>query len=272
MKLIVLVENNTLIDQYYGAEPALSFYIETENNKILFDTGYSGLFIKNAQDMGINLANIDNLILSHGHNDHTGGLKFLLKEKVINPKRKVKLITHPNSLIKKNENGLEIGIDFPKEELENIFKINLSKKPVWITDELVYLGEIPRTIVTNRPTIGYTYNKNNKPIEDRLIDDSALVYKSNQGLVIITGCSHSGIANIVDYATKICNSKNILDIVGGFHILNENSESMIKEINHLMNYKIRNMHPCHCTDLNAKIFLSKYFKVEEVGVGLELEW
>lgn len=79
MKLKVLLDNNTYIDEYYLAEPAVSYYIEDEENKILFDTGYSDIFIKNAKKMNINLENLNKLVISHGHNDHTGGLEHFIK-------------------------------------------------------------------------------------------------------------------------------------------------------------------------------------------------
>ena len=76
MKITILVENNTRIDKYLLSEPALSLFIETENKKILFDTGYSDVFIKNAKTLDIDLNQITDIVLSHGHDDHTGGLRF----------------------------------------------------------------------------------------------------------------------------------------------------------------------------------------------------
>ena len=76
MRLKVLEDDNTFIDNYYLGEPAVSYYIEDGNNKILFDTGYSDAFIKNANKMDINLNKLNKLVISHGHNDHTGGLKY----------------------------------------------------------------------------------------------------------------------------------------------------------------------------------------------------
>lgn len=77
MKLTVLVDNNTLIDQYLLGEPAVNYYIEDEDEKILFDTGYSDVFIRNAEKLHINLADITKIVFSYGHNDHTGGFHFL---------------------------------------------------------------------------------------------------------------------------------------------------------------------------------------------------
>ena len=82
MKLVVLVDNNTFIDQYYLGEPALSIYLENAGQKYLFDTGYSDVYLKNAAAMQLKLDNLDAVIISHGHNDHTGGLAFFSKNKV----------------------------------------------------------------------------------------------------------------------------------------------------------------------------------------------
>ena len=79
MKLTVLVDNNTYIDQYYLGEPAVSYYIEDEGARVLLDTGYSDIFLSNAEKMGIDLSRLTHIALSHGHNDHTGGLRFLLE-------------------------------------------------------------------------------------------------------------------------------------------------------------------------------------------------
>ena len=106
MKLKVLVDNNTIIDEYYLGEPAVSYYIEDGNDKILFDTGYSDIFIKNAYQMSIDLNKINKIIISHGHNDHTGGLKYYFN---IIKNNNIELVAHPECFEEKYYDDEYIG-------------------------------------------------------------------------------------------------------------------------------------------------------------------
>ena len=123
MEITFLVENNSRIDRYLLAEPALSIFIETEGKKILFDCGYSDVFIKNALKLSVNLENITDIVISHGHDDHTGGLKFLnLKNK------NIKLTAHPNIFDSKTDsNNISYGCPVTKTTLEQQFILNLTK-------------------------------------------------------------------------------------------------------------------------------------------------
>lgn len=262
MKIKILVDNNTQIDQYLLAEPALSFYIEIEDKKILFDCGYSDVFIQNANKLKIDLRGITEIVFSHGHNDHTGGLFYLKKlyqdsielsiERLIPT-----IIAHPDIFSPKEDKIVgDIGCPVPQTQLKNLFKINLTKTPNWITPKLVFLGEIPQKNGEN----------NSCP------DDSALVYKSDNGIVIMVGCSHSGIDNIIEYAKKITGETKILNIIGGFHLLNKSNEKLKKLTDYLKTQDIKMLSPCHCCDLNAKIFLSKEFSISDVGAGVDFEY
>jgi 7,8-dihydropterin-6-yl-methyl-4-(beta-D-ribofuranosyl)aminobenzene 5'-phosphate synthase len=277
MKLTVLVDNNTLIDRYFYGEPAVSYFIEDGDKKILFDVGYSDAFIKNAQKMKIDLLDIDFIVLSHGHLDHTWGLVPLVQlyteaeiEKINH--RKPILVAHPLIFSTRTINGLkEIGSIISKEKLANHFKLELTKDPVWLTERLVFLGQIERTNEFEaKSPIGKIVGSNLD--DDYLMDDSALAYKSKSGLVIITGCSHAGICNIVEYAKKICEENRVIDIIGGFHLLNPSKEQLQGTLHYMKELKPEKVHACHCTDLNSKIALSRTVDLKEVGVGLVLQY
>ena len=121
-----------------------------------------------------------------------------------------------------------------------------------------------------RYAIGKSIIDGNK-IDDKVEDDSALVYKGNDGLFIITGCSHSGICNIIEYAKKVCNDDRILGVIGGFHLFKVD-DRLNKTIKYLKNNNIKYLYPCHCVSLKAKIEMGKELDIQEVGVGLEIEF
>ena len=138
LTLTVLVDNNTLTDRYFTGEPGLSFLLETGEKKILFDTGYSGLFLANADRMGRDLRDLDFVVLSHGHLDHTWGLarlvRLLTEAKIENKFRNVpELVARPFCFYPKEKPPLQnIGSILGEAELRHHFAVNLSARPVWI--------------------------------------------------------------------------------------------------------------------------------------------
>ena len=278
MELTVLVDNNTLVDRYFYGEPGVSYFIKDEGKRILFDVGYSDLFIENGRKMNINLLNIDFLILSHGHLDHTWGLGPLIKfytEAIIEKinYKKPLLVAHPLTFLTKKINALdEIGSMISEEKASKHFNMELSKDPVWLTEKIVFLGEVERKndFEAKKP-IGKVI-KDDFENDDYLMDDSALVYNSSMGLIIITGCSHAGICNIIEYAKKICKKDRIIDIIGGFHLINPSKEQLQGTLEYMKKLELDEVHACHCTDLNSKIALSKIINLKEVGVGLKLKY
>lgn len=272
MRLTVLVDNQA--DRNLRAEWGLSIFIKADNQKILFDVGASDLFLTNAAKLDINLSELDCLVLSHGHWDHTWGLEGLLKLYLtvgLPPAKQPILVAHPLALQPKfRDNGTEYGSLVHESSLRRHFKNGLSNEPVWLTDNLVYLGEIERKIEREQ-VMGKTVISG-VLTGDYLWDDTALVYKHRQGLVIITGCSHSGICNIVSQAQKICREERVLDIVGGFHLLNPDPDRLQETVAFFKNLNAGQLHPCHCTDLNSKIALKQVSNIKEVSSGLQLEY
>lgn len=278
MKLTVLIDNNTLIDRYFLGEPGVSYLIEDDGTKILFDVGYSDAFIINARKLSIDLLDVDFVVLSHGHLDHTWGLVPLIRlytEAMIEGQcnKKPALVTHPATLSSRTLGDLaEIGSLLSEDKLSGHFDLKLSREPVYLTERLVFLGEIERANAFEaRHPIGKIL-ESGVAKDDYLIDDSALAFKSSEGLVIITGCSHAGICNIVEYARKVCGEDRVVDIIGGFHLLNPSAEQLQGTLAYMESLRPGSVHACHCTDLNSKIALSNVVDLKEVGVGLTLEY
>ena len=279
LSLTVLVDNTTFLDHDYCGEAGLSLLLETEGKKILFDTGLSGLFLSNAEKMGIGLSDLDVLVLSHGHIDHTGGLAALARHLAhAAPEGKQphmpELIAHPRCFWQKEKEGRENGSVVSEEEARRQFALTLSDTMVWITDNLVFLGEIPRQFSFERTDPGkrMIHRPDGKNEPDEMLDDSALAYRSDEGLVIITGCSHAGICNITEYAREVCGEQKVRDIIGGFHLISPGPERMHKTVAYLGGLSLKALHACHCTSLPAKIALAARCPVQEVGVGMKLTW
>jgi len=276
MRLTVLVDNNP--GHNLAGEWGLSFFIEADGQKILFDTGSSNLFMKNAAHLKINLQDLNYLIFSHGHYDHTWGLDFLLQNYLadrIPLESRPALIAHPGSLIPKFRNdGNEFGVLLSEPALQRNFKTNLTREPFQLTENLFFLGEIPRKFdFEGKTSLGQTLISGALK-DDYLLDDTAMAYKTSKGLIVITGCSHSGICNIVERARKICREERVRDIIGGFHLLELKSDDpkLSGTSRYLKELNPARLYPGHCTDLYCKMALGKVVPLNEVSCGLVLEY
>lgn len=276
IKITVLVDNNTLIDSYFCGEPGVCYYIEADNRKILFDTGYSDIFINNAQILNIDLADITDLILSHGHNDHTWGLGHLIQHfdrRNVETKHLKQLVYHPDALKPKKFQSKVIGTNTSKNILEAYFTCIESIKPYYLSENVIFLGQIPRNNhFEGKEPIGSTIDEDLQSIDDYVLDDTAIAMTTSEGLIVITGCSHSGICNIVEYAKYITGIDKIVTVIGGFHLQQASNEVLEHTASYFNQQDLLQLHPCHCTDLAAKIHLSKYVPVKEVGTGLQLTY
>lgn len=268
MRLKVLVDNNTTIDEYYWGEPGVCYYIEDGEEAFLFDVGYSDLLIKNAAAMNIDLSRLKTIVLSHGHDDHTRGLKSLL---VLKNTEAIQIIAHPHALNYKECDGLKISAPFTRAEMAEKCQLKLTRNPVKVTKNITFLGEIPRVMAFEKPEPIGKQQLGDDLTDDYLLDDSALVYQGEAGIFIITGCSHSGICNIIEYAKAVTGDHRICGVIGGFHLF-EVTDRVAQTIDYLANNQIAQIYPCHCTAFTVKAAIHSRIPVIEVGVGLELNW
>ncbi|WP_372745789.1 MBL fold metallo-hydrolase [Lutibacter sp.] len=260
MNIIVLTEN--CAGSGFLAEHGLSYLIESEGEKILFDTGSTNVFKKNASTLGIDIQKeVNTVVLSHGHWDHGDGLQY------INDKT---LITHPNVFIKRyrKKNNSFIGLKLSKSEIEQKFNLVLTKEPYYISENIIFLSQIPLLNNFEAKTTNFI-DENNQP--DFVIDDSAMVVIENNQLVIITACSHSGICNIIDYAIKVTGISTINAVIGGFH-LKENNLQTKYTIDFIKEKNIHKVYPSHCTEFPALVAFYKQFNIEQLKTGMVLNF
>ncbi|MBN1820457.1 MAG: MBL fold metallo-hydrolase, partial [Prolixibacteraceae bacterium] len=178
MKITIL--NDNCPGSGFAAEHGLSYLIESEIT-YLFDTGPSDIIVENAQKANIDLGSVNTIVLSHRHYDHSNGLQYLNGQK---------LICHP-AVFKKNFRKKEnsyIGMPFTKEVVKERFELVESTEPVQLSENVYFLGEIPRLNDFEAKTTSFINERGN---DDFMLDDSGVAIKSDKGLIIVSGCAHS---------------------------------------------------------------------------------
>lgn len=211
---ITVLSDNKVIKNKYKAEHGLCLYVETENYKILLDTGASDAFIKNAKKLAVDLKQIDYVFISHGHNDHIGGLESFLQ---INQRAKVVLSRHVTDLklfsLRNGYRTLSGDIDFSK----------YAHQIVYVDDRLMFENEIQvfsvstfRYPLPSANSSLYKDNGNGAQLDN--FEHELVVCLGHQNLVVYTGCAHNGLLNILN-SIDLYPSLKIDYVIGGFHLL-----------------------------------------------------
>jgi len=249
------------LNRKFLAQHGFSIFIEGEIN-VLFDAGPTDSFIKNAPLLGIDLQKTDCVALSHGHWDHTDGLASLELDGL-----KRQLVAHPDLFTDRHKSTGEYnGTALNRERLTDRFDLTLTREPLFLSEKVVFLGEIPRQNDFEAQTTTFFKMLRGKQSEDFVMDDTALAVKTRHGLVIITGCSHAGICNIVEHARTICQEKKVHMVLGGFHLLG-NENQLSATIDYFKTTPVDHLYPMHCTDLLSLCAFRLHFGIRKLCAG-----
>ncbi len=269
MKITIVVDNY-VSKRGFIAEHGFSLLLETESEKILFDTGQGYALKHNLDLLGIKLSDIDKIILSHGHDDHTGGLHFFIDESIF-----PMIIAHPDVVYEKFKiskgKKSSIGLKFDLSRFKNVMYenglMNLSKN-------IIFSGEVPEENQWELEETVYFRLKNDFLEKDPFTDDISLYIRTSKGLLVITGCAHSGIINIINYGMKVSGEKKLYGILGGMHLKNASQKRIKQTISKLSEFNPSFISVSHCTGFDAGVMLKEAFsnKVVFTSAGDEFEF
>lgn len=248
IKIVTLVEN-TSVSSLYNCTHGLSLYIETENHKILFDVGPNELFYKNAQRQNINIGEVDIVVISHGHKDHGGALKYFMEHN-----KKAKIYIRESALnshfIKVLGVPFNVSIDCTENE-----QIVLTNETMIIDDELSLFSNVESKLFFAKSNNVLYEKRQGKLVKDDFSHEQNLLIKTADNALLISGCSHAGIVNIINRAEELTTTP-IRNVIGGFHLYNPptrkyESDELIIGIAEVLKEKTANYYTCHCTGEKA---------------------
>lgn len=246
MKIITLAEN-TSVSEEFKIEHGLSLYIETETHKLLFDVGASSLFAENAEKMGVDLSEVDTLIISHGHYDHGGGLKAFLE---INEKAAIYINgkAFENHYSKRTTGEAYVGLD---QELFSSKRFIFLDQDFVIDDELCIFANVQGKRCRSTANDDLMMEKDGQLIADDFCHEQNLIIREKNQVVLVAGCAHNGIINILDHMALNYDLQPTV-VIGGFHLYNRSrkkseSQELIEEIGGELKKTAASYYTCHCT-------------------------
>ena len=257
MKIVSLVENTTS-NKNLDCEHGLSLYIESNGHKILFDMGQSSLFAENANILGIDLSQVDMAILSHGHYDHGGGLKTFLE---INEKAAVYMSKYAFG---QHYNGTEkyIGLD---TSLKDSARIIFTEGKIELAEGLTLYHCNDRGKKYDLGSFGLNKKVEDAFIPDDFLHEQYLCIEEDNKKILISGCSHKGILNIVEWFQP-----DIL--VGGFHFSKLPLDEILEGYAKVLDEYATEYYTCHCTGMEQYQFMKKYMKhLNYLATGNQIE-
>ena len=249
-KIVVLLEN-TLQSSKLKCKHGLSLYSETQKHKILFDMGPNALFVKNAEKLGVDISEIDIAVISHGHVDHCGGLKYFLEKN-----QKAKIYIRPQAIEKHYVKVLGIpfyaGID---DRLNFTDRFIFTADEYVIDDEITLFSDVSGQFPLPESDGNLFVKREGKMIADDFCHEQNMIISSGGSRILFCGCAHAGIVNIVNRAKTLVDSAPTA-VIGGMHLYEPTkkryeSDEYIADVAAALAKNESSYYACHCTGKKA---------------------
>jgi len=274
-----VIPQNTLLAEH-GLSLLVKVHVNGDSHSVLLDTGYSDVAAPhNLKFLGLNASRVEAIVLSHGHMDHSGALKEMVRDIGAG----ARVILHPDVFLSRFlnlPNGIEVSFPPfpPKEEMQSWgAEVVENKEPLLLCNNTILVtGQIPRKTDFEKGFPGACVRLDGKAAPDSFQDDQSLVISlGDRGLVVISGCAHAGIINSVLYAQELTSREKICAVVGGFHLTGPAMEPSINPtVTEMKRLKPEVIVPMHCTGLNAIWKFSQEmpesFQLNSVGSKIHL--
>ncbi|WP_337986463.1 MBL fold metallo-hydrolase [Dehalobacter sp. DCM] len=273
MIIKALVENTSVSEEYKN-EHGLCLYIETLNHKLLFDLGASSLFAENAKKLGVDISEVDLVVISHGHYDHGGGLKTFLN---VNAKAKIYVNRQAFAKHYASRQGGEkvyIGLD---EALMQSERLIFAGEHFIIDQELELFSNIKGRKLISSGNQDLLMESGGMLVQDDFSHEQNLIISEGGKTLLVAGCAHNGIVNIIDHMIEIKHSPPHY-VIGGFHLYSRSADkhedpALINLIGLYLKDTGSFCYTCHCTGIEPYQSLKEIMreKIKYLSTGSQLK-
>jgi 7,8-dihydropterin-6-yl-methyl-4-(beta-D-ribofuranosyl)aminobenzene 5'-phosphate synthase len=254
--LKVTILSTMLADEGIG-EWGFAALVEVDGRKIMFDTGARPrTVLENAKELKIDLSDVQDVVLSHFHDDHTTGLMTLRREfKKSNPAAFSRVHVGKGIFLDRRGNDHN-PMPVMKHEFEATGgKFIVHDKPEEIVPGVWLTGPIPRVYPEKNYPGGIEVQKDGAWVEDNLPEDQSMVFNTNRGLVLLAGCGHAGLINTLEYARKFIQPAPVDAAIGGFHLFSAKDTTLDWTADKLKEYQTAQILGAHCTGIESVYYL-----------------